>query len=111
MATFIAISFFFTKCEVIPVIQTCEAVPHKGQPKHFLGRRSRNIFDKIKIQQSYVIRFEATPRRISDEYNSMGQVSLRVFGFPLPVSLHQYSLTMCHSYTTDATLSHDWQSY
>ena len=107
MAVFIATLFFFTRCEVISVIQACEAVPHKEWPKHFLGHRSRNIFDKIKIQQSYVIRLEATPRRICGEPNSMRQVSLRVFGFPLTVSLHQYSLILCHSYTTDAILSID----
>jgi hypothetical protein len=48
MATFIAISIFFTKCEVISVIQACETVPYKGWPQHVLGHRRRNIFDKIK---------------------------------------------------------------
>ena len=58
MATFIAISFFFfTEREVISVIQACEAVPHKGWPKHFLGHQRRIIFDKIKIEQIYRIRF------------------------------------------------------
>lgn len=67
MATFIAISFFFNKYEVISVIQACEAVPHEGWPKHFLGHGRWNIFDKIKIQQSYVIRFESTPGMICSE--------------------------------------------
>lgn len=58
---------FFTKCEVISVIQACEAVPHRGWPKHFIGHRRRNIFDKIKIKQNYFTRFQATPCRICGE--------------------------------------------
>jgi hypothetical protein len=104
MATFVAIYFFFTRCEVISVIQSCKALPHKGWPKHFLGHRLRNIFDKIKTQQNYVIRFEAALRRICGEQNIMGQVSLRVFDIPLPVSSHQYFFIMFYSYITDATL-------